>query len=1462
VIDLCALAAEQAWQQAHCLSEQEGKRPCDLVQGPLLRTALLRLGPISHVFLLTLHHSITDGWSNEILLQELSLLYQAFVKGQPSPLAPLPVQYADYALWQREWLQGQALERQQVYWQTQLAGASTLALPTDHPRPTVQSYRGASLPVHLPLALSKGLVALSRREQVTLFMLLLASFQGVLARWSGQSDISVGTPIANRRQEQTEELIGFFVNTLVLRSDLSGNPSFVQLLERVRQVCLEAYAHQDVPFEKIVEVLAPQRDLSRSPLFQVMFALQNVPSGQMDLPEVMSRVFVDGNGSSQFEMTLELEEVEEGIRGSLEYNADLFTAETISRLRTSWLTLLEGVLQRPETPLAEVPLLSAEERQRLLVEWNATQVVFSRQGSLQEQFEQQVQRSPEAIALVFEEQQLSYAQLNRRANQLAHHLQALGVGPEKLVGVCLERSLELVIALLGVLKAGGAYVPLDPDYPAERLAFLLRDSQVSVLLAQWHSQGLFSTYQGQTLYLDSFWDSPRSTEVVSWPELPENVRGKLLAYMIYTSGSTGQPRGAMNTHEALINRLEWMQAAYQLGSGDRILQKTPSSFDVSVWEFFWPLLNGASLVLAVPGGHREGAYLLKVMQEQAISVLHFVPSMLQAFLQEPGLEHLLHVRHVISSGEALSSDLQKRFFACMHASLENLYGPTEAAIDVTAWSCERDHVSALVPIGRPIANIQIYLLDRYQQPVPQGAIGEIYIGGIGLARGYIRRADATAERFVPHPFAEQEGERLYRTGDFARYRADGAIEYLGRKDQQVKVRGFRIELGEIEAALQTNPAIREAVVLLREGTGTDKQLVAYVVEQPEERLFVQRLRQALRENLPAYMIPSTFVELKALPLTPNGKVDRRALPTPAEEPGENLHGWQKARTPLEELLVDLWSEVLGHRQIGIHDNFFELGGHSLLAMQLLAQVRKGLGMEVSLQALFEAPTVSEFALHVEQILRSGEERVLAPMTMVPRSSVLPLSYAQQQLWFLEQLESGNTTHLHSDAFHLKGTVNVYSLECALRGVIGRHEILRTTFVEHDGQPVQVIHPQVHFLLPVIDLQTLDVQHAQQQTSLLTLQERQHPCDLAQGPLLRAVLLRLEPTSQIFLLTLHQIATDSRSNQVLLHEVSTLYQAFIAEQSLQLEPPPLHYVDYAVWQRQWLQGEVLDFLLSYWTKQLGECRTLAFSTDKPAMVEMSNQRAIYTFELPSSTYQNLIALSHQEGMTLLMTMLTALQVVLRYYTGEQDVTFGIKIANRRLPETENMPGLFENVLALPVHLSDQETFQEILKRVRVTVLHACTYRDLPFEKLLEALHLEQHKRHASLINVLFELTGEERVPLQLLELPDVTVRPIDTYISMGQFDVAMSLMEKAGQLTGRVNYRTCMFRSGNIERLIRLFEAVLQNIVTRPDATIEQLEDMIDEEKHKKIAEEEKAKEEDIRHLKSSRRRNIALRTEI
>ncbi|MEJ2735565.1 MAG: amino acid adenylation domain-containing protein [Anaerolineae bacterium] len=961
ITDLEGLRAAQQEAKIQELADEEARHRFDLERDSLIRAGLLRQGEQEHVLILTIHHTVSDGWSIGVFYRELSALYQAFSTGQSSPLPELRIQYPDFAIWQRQWLQEQALESQLSYWKQQLGrNPPALELPTDRLRPAVQTYRGAKKFVAISADLHRALKALSQQERCTLFMTLLAAFKTVLYRYSGQDDIVVGSPIAARNRPELEGLIGLFLNMLVFRTDLSRDPTFRELLARVREVTLAAYSNQDVPFETLVQALQPPRDPSRSPLFQVLFEVS--PMEALELPGLSVSTLDVDNGAAQFDLSLRLAEGAEGVVGHFEYNTDLFDAATIDRLAAHLQTLLASATQDPDQHISELPLLSEAEKHRILVEWNDTAAEYAHHLCLHQLFERQSERTPDAVAVSFEGNALTYQTLNQRANQLAHHLQGLGVGPDVLVGVHMERSLEMVIALYGILKAGGAYVPLDPEYPPERVAFMLEDTEVPVLLTQEHLVDSLPEHGARVICLDSDWETiaRESTDSPS-----SGVTADNLAYVIYTSGSTGRPKGVMNSHRGISNRLLWMQDMYQLTEADRVLQKTPFSFDVSVWEFFWPLLVGARLVVARPRGHMDSTYLVRTIVQQRITTMHFVPSMLQIFLEDPEVERCHSLRRVICSGEALPYDLQERFFARLGADLHNLYGPTEAAVDVSHWRCRQESNLRTVPIGRPVANTQLYVLDRRMQPVPIGVGGELHIGGVQVARGYLNRPELTASKFVPDPFNDDPQARLYKTGDVVRYLPDGNLEFLGRLDFQVKVRGFRIELGEIEAVMGQHPAVRETVVVAREETPGDKRLVAYVVPGRDSAPRISELREYLQEKLPEYMVPAAFVLQEALPLTPSGKVDRRNLPAPEWE-RQSEKDYVAPQKELEKTIAGIWQQLLQLERVGIDDSFFELGGHSLLIVQAHRQLSDLTDRELSITDMFRYPTIRTLSEYLSQ----------------------------------------------------------------------------------------------------------------------------------------------------------------------------------------------------------------------------------------------------------------------------------------------------------------------------------------------------------------------------------------------------------------------------------------------------------------------------------------------------------------
>jgi amino acid adenylation domain-containing protein len=960
-VDLQNLPFDEREVEAQRLATNEAQQPFDLEREPLVRVMVLQLGSSEYVFLLIVHHIIFDGWSTDVFYGELAALYEAKCTGKPLILPELPVQYADFAVWQRHWLTGEVLETQLNYWKQQLKDAPTLLeLPTDRLRPAVQTFRGTHQYIALSLELSEALAELSKGTGVTLFMTLYAAFVTLLYRYTGSDDIVIGTPVANRTPQEIEGLIGFFVNTLALRTDLSGNPIFEQLLRRVREVALQAYTHQDLPFEQLVEALQPERSLSHTPLFQVMFALDDALVPSMDLLDLTVSSYSVESGTTKFDLTLSMENTASGLIGEWEYNSDLFDATTIERMAEHLQTLLEGIVANPEQRISELPLLTQTERQQLLFEWNNTTTEYPQDKCIHQLFEEQVERSPDAVAVVFEEEQLTYRELNTRANQLAHYLRSLGVGPEVLVGICVERSFNMIIGLLGVLKADGAYVPIDPAYPTERIAYILSDSRLPILLTQQKLVAFLPEHQARIVYLDSDWE-----EIATKHELPpiSDVTPENLAYVIYTSGSTGQPKGVMVAHQGLLNLVFWHQQTFKITSLDKATQLAGTGFDAAVWEL-WPYLTaGASIYLVKPELLTSPINLRDWLISQKIT-MSFVPTpVAQELLSLEWATESIALRYILTGGDKLHQYPS----VSIPFQVVNNYGPTENTVVTTSGLVVAQEQNQISPtIGQPIANTQVYILDQQLQPVPVGVPGELHIGGAGLARGYLNRPELTQEKFIPNPFKETQGSRLYKTGDLARYLPDGNIEYLGRIDNQVKIRGFRIELGEVEAVLTQHPVVRETVVIARENSAGDKQLVAYLVPHQEPAPTNSDLRHFLKAQLPDYMMPSAFVVLEALPLTPNGKVDRRALPQPELRP-ELEPTFVAPQTPTEELVASIWEKVLRVSQVGINDNFFELGGHSLLATQLLLQVNDACRVELPLSKLFEAPTVASLSNYIEAI---------------------------------------------------------------------------------------------------------------------------------------------------------------------------------------------------------------------------------------------------------------------------------------------------------------------------------------------------------------------------------------------------------------------------------------------------------------------------------------------------------------
>ncbi|WP_057381409.1 non-ribosomal peptide synthase/polyketide synthase [Pseudomonas aeruginosa] len=1145
----------EAEQEARLREEaqRESLQPFDLCEGPLLRVRLIRLGEERHVLLLTLHHIVSDGWSMNVLIEEFSRFYSAYATGAEPGLPALPIQYADYALWQRSWLEAGEQERQLEYWRGKLGERHpVLELPTDHPRPAVPSYRGSRYEFSIEPALAEALRGTARRQGLTLFMLLLGGFNILLQRYSGQTDLRVGVPIANRNRAEVEGLIGLFVNTQVLRSVFDGRTSVATLLAGLKDTVLGAQAHQDLPFERLVEAFKVERSLSHSPLFQVMYNHQPLVADIEALDSVAGLSFGQLDWKSrttQFDLSLDTYEKGGRLYAALTYATDLFEARTVERMARHWQNLLRGMLENPQASVDSLPMLDAEERYQLLEGWNATAAEYPLQRGVHRLFEEQVERTPTAPALAFGEERLDYAELNRRANRLAHALIEHGIGADRLVGVAMERSIEMVVALMAILKAGGAYVPVDPEYPEERQAYMLEDSGVQLLLSQSHLK--LPLAQGvQRIDLDQA-DAWLENHAENNPGIELN--GENLAYVIYTSGSTGKPKGAGNRHSALSNRLCWMQQAYGLGVGDTVLQKTPFSFDVSVWEFFWPLMSGARLVVAAPGDHRDPAKLLELINREGVDTLHFVPSMLQASLQDEDVVSCTSLKRIVCSGEALPADAQQQVFAKLpQAGLYNLYGPTEAAIDVTHWTCVEEGKDA-VPIGRPIANLACYILDGNLEPVPVGVFGELYLAGRGLARGYHQRPGLTAERFVASPFVA--GERMYRTGDLARYRADGVIEYAGRIDHQVKLRGLRIELGEIEARLLEHPWVREAAVLAVDG----KQLVGYVVLESEGGDWREALAAHLATSLPEYMVPAQWLALERMPLSPNGKLDRKALPAP--EVSVAQAGYSAPRNAVERTLAEIWQDLLGVERVGLDDNFFSLGGDSIVSIQVVSRARQA-GLQLSPRDLFQHQNIRSLALAAKAGAATAEQG--------PASGEVALAPVQR--WFFERAIPNRQHWNQSLLLQARQPLDGDRLGRALERLQAQHDALRLRFREERGAWHQAYAEQAG--------EPLWRRQAGSEEALLALcEEAQRSLDLEQGPLLRALLVDMADGSQRLLLVIHHLAVDGVSWRILLEDLQRLY----ADLDADLGP---RSSSYQTWSRHLHEqaGARLDEL-DYWQAQL-------------------------------------------------------------------------------------------------------------------------------------------------------------------------------------------------------------------------------------------------------------------------------------
>ncbi len=1395
----------------------EFRRPFDLATGPMIRASLARIAEDEHLFALTMHHIATDGWSNGILLRELSQLYAAFLDGKPSPLAPPKLDYVDYAEWHRQWLSKARVTEQLAFWKKHLAGAPrSLELPTDRPRPANKQYRGDVVEIPIAPPTTAAVRALCQRTSATSFMVLLTAFQTLLSRWSGQADVVVGTPVANRSREELEGIVGLFINTLALRNTFERDTTFAGALERLKRDALAGFTHQDLPFERLVDELHLPPDTSRNPVFQAMFVMNNTSAAHVELPGLAltpEPIYAD---TAKFDVCLSIHEEGDVLHGILEFDEALFDRSTIERMARHFGALLDAALAAPDQAIARLPILADDERKQLLVDWNATAGTVD-VTPVHASFERQARQTPDAIAVESEGARLTYRELDARANRLAHHLRALRVDTDSVVALCMERSVEVVVAMLGVLKAGGAYLPIDPAYPVDRIRYMLEDSGVPVLLTQARlRERLVGLSAVPTIALDDSWPTIATRSAES-PGVVVPLAS--LAYVIYTSGSTGMPLGALLEHRNVANYLAWCQRAYPLDGGTGSPVHSSIAFDLTVTSLLAPLTTGRTVRLVPDAAGVEGLADL-FAQASDLSLVKITPAHLKLLgeqLAERGTPASGRTRSFVIGGENLLPEHVD--FWRRHApdtKLINEYGPTETTVGCCVHvETAGEPGGTTLPIGRPILNTELYVLDPNLEPVPVGVIGELYIGGAQVGRGYRNRPDLTAERYIPHPF--EPGARLYRSGDLARWRADGNLECLGRIDDQVKVRGHRIELGEVEVALARCEGVRACVVVARDDGHGGKILVGYAVPAPGGTLHAQALDAALRQTLPEYMIPSAFVILAELPLNANGKIDRKALPAPDFSAASAEY--VAPRTPLETELADLFASVLRLDRVGIHDGFFALGGHSLLATQLMARVRSKFSADLPLRVLFEARTVAELA---EQVRLASGLASLERIATADRSLPIPASFAQTRLFFLDQFEGPSATYNVPSVHRLRGALDSRVLGRALQELVARHEALRTTYAIVDGETRQII--DAHGSLELVRLDA----SSEEEAAALVAREIHAPFDLTNGPICRATLIRLSDGEHLFLLCIHHIATDAASNALLFRELSELYAAFLAGKSSPLPPTSLEYADFAVWERQTLTGESLAAEVAFWKEHLdGAPTALELPTDRPRPAIKKYRGGRLGRTLSRAAIDGVRELSRRSGATSFMVQLAAFQLVLARWSGQKDVVVGTPIANRTRQELETVVGFFTNTLALRTKLDGDPTFADVVGRVKEAALAAYAHQSLPFEKLVDELRVPRDTSRTPVFQAMFILVDEQLE--ERLSLGDAVAREEPRDFEVAKFDITLGVVERAHDCELGLDYDVELFDRETAERILTSFELLLTAGVTRPDTPASALPIMAPEE---------------------------------
>jgi amino acid adenylation domain-containing protein len=1409
--------------------EAERTRALDISAAPLLRLSLWRVADDRWWFACTYHQLILDAESATLLWREVLTLYDDFAHGAGACLPPVD-RYEDYL----SWLNAQDQSAAEAFYRARLAD---LAAGSEHGNTVIGQVEGASYARQQAWLETGSTAALRALEDqgVTLDTLLEGAWAVLLNRYTGESSVFIGVDISARPDGVAVDPVGAYRQTLPLRVTTAGRESLLSWFRKLEEQKAELRRYNYCSLAHLYEsgVIPAHVRAFES---QVKIAHCEFPNANFN-NMLTSRFSIQDSTTCPLSLTVQT--LEDKLLLSIQYDVSQYSSAAVDRMVGQLRTVLTSIASQPEQSLASVSILDEDELRQLIVEWNSTTTAYPRDRTLPQLFIEHVERTPDALAVICGSNQLTYRELNERSNKLAHHLHGLGVGPEVPVGVCLERSIEMIVTLLAILKAGGAYVSLEADYPAERLMIMLEDSGVPVLITTESLLDQLPANWAQVVCLDADEDliSDQSSADIDTALAPDN-----LAYIMYTSGSTGVPKGVSVTHRNVV-RLVKETNYFTFDRSQVFLQNAPISFDASTFEIWGSLLNGARLVL-MPLDTPTLEEFGEIFRQYGVTTVWLTAGLFHMMVDERPQE-LATLRHLLAGGDVLfPSHVRRALDALNEGQLINGYGPTENT--TFACCCPMSSLppeAISVPIGRPISNTQIYLLDHQLRPVPAGVAGELCIGGDGLARGYNNRPDLTAERFVPDPFSAVPGSRLYRTGDLARHMADGQIDFIGRRDFQVKVRGFRIELEEVEAALSSHPSIRQCVVTVR-SDGTDKQLVAYAVLDEARTLKAAGMRSFLSGKLPEYMVPTQFITLDAFPLTPNGKIDRRALLTFDFKTPETNEDHAASRTLIEEMLVGIWSEVLDVSRVGIRDNFFDLGGHSLRAVQMVSRVREVFQKELPIRLLFENPTIEALAAFIESGRHSSANKVQPPLKRIDRNQPLPVSFAQQRLWFLNQLEPESTAYNIPIALRITGELDVTALEQAFGDLIERHETLRTTFVTNNGRPEQLISAPGKFVLSITDLSHVASSEREKEAQRLTAKEAQVPFDLSNGPLLRTLLIKLSDQDHVLLLTMHHIVSDAWSMGLLARELTTFYEAHATGRPARLPELSIQYVDFAHWQRQWLTGDVLEEQLAYWRKQLGgELPTLrlpAGAASGPAL------GAGHNFAFSRAQAEALKSLSRSEGATLFMTLLAALDVVLCCYTGQTDVVVGASVAGRTTSEVEPLIGFFVNPLVLRADLSGDPSFSEFLSRVREVTLDAYTHQDVPFDKIVEELRPDRAAAHSPLFQVNFSLDNTRH---ETIELPGLTFTPFPVGYESTRFSLLMALDDTDEGLGATLQYDERLFDAETIARLAEHYQLLLDHVVSQPEARLSELANMF---AHADRQREEARREE----FKSARRRRL------